>query len=69
MTDQMQISLIKSQLDKASGAEHAILASIYDELMYRFPKERTRVNGLCPSCDEYVDSKALYCPQCGQCLG
>ena len=68
MTDQMQMSIIKSQMDKATGAEKAILSSIYNELSYRYPKERIIPGGICPTCGEYVDSKNQFCPNCGQCL-
>lgn len=68
MTDQMQISIIKNKHDKATGAEKAILASLLNELSYRYPKERIVPGSLCPCCKEYVDSKVNFCPNCGQCL-
>ena len=68
MTDHMQLSIIKSQCEKATGAEKAILASMYNELSYRYPKERIVPGSYCPTCGEYTDPKVLFCPNCGQCL-
>ena len=69
MTDQMQLSLINSYINKSKDKnEKDILVNIYTELSYRYPSERINPGCLCPTCNKYVDSSALFCSNCGQCL-
>ena len=69
MTDQMQLSLINNYINNSKDdTERTILANIYTELSYRYPNERINPGSSCPSCGKYVDSKSLFCSNCGQCI-
>ena len=69
MTDQMQLSLLDAYIKNVEDStEKKILIDIKNELSYRYPLERINPGSLCPKCNNYVDSKTLYCDQCGQCI-